>query len=125
MRVYQNAWLKNRRNAWLAENGPCRICGSWEQLEVDHIEPLTKEAHRIWGWTAERREAELAKCQALCRACHELKTAREKAGLTVTQAYAILGWYEAGESIRELARRFNTDPKYCDNWRNGISPDAE
>lgn len=71
---YQNQWLKDRRNAWLKENGPCKHCGSWENLEVDHIDPAQKVTHRVWSWREERRLVELAKCQVLCHDCHEKKT---------------------------------------------------
>lgn len=69
--------MKRRRMAWLSENGPCQNCGSWEDLEVDHINGSEKVSHRIWSWSQERRETELAKCQALCAICHQEKSAEE------------------------------------------------
>ncbi len=74
MRAYQRQWWRNRRLKWLAENGPCVKCGSSLNLEVDHIDPKTKVSHKVWSWSKPRREAELAKCQVLCRDCHRLKT---------------------------------------------------
>lgn len=73
-RAYGRAWIAKRRNAWLQANGPCKRCGSEENLEVDHIDPMAKVSHRIWSFSAEKREAELAKCQVLCKACHRKKT---------------------------------------------------
>ena len=73
-RQYQREWMRRRRLAWIATNGPCRECGSSDDLEVDHIDPSTKVAHKVWSWAREKREAELAKCQVLCRACHLAKT---------------------------------------------------
>lgn len=67
------------RKQWFAKNGPCTTCGSWEDLQVDHINPNTKVSWGYWRWTKERREEELSKCQALCRTCHLAKTAEEKA----------------------------------------------
>jgi hypothetical protein len=64
------AKLCKRRADWFAENGPCRKCGSWDQLELDHIEPSDKEHHVIWSWSEERRQKELQKCQVLCHWCH-------------------------------------------------------
>lgn len=69
--------VRARRVKWLEENGPCVKCGSDENLEVDHIDPSEKTSHRIWSWSDERREAELKKCQVLCRECHEKKTGFE------------------------------------------------
>lgn len=71
---YQNARMQRLRIAWLKDNGPCKKCGSSENLEVDHIDRTTKISHRVWSWSEQRRVAELAKCQVLCRACHINKT---------------------------------------------------
>lgn len=76
-REYQNRWMKSRREAWLKDNGPCTSCGSWEELEVDHIIGNEKVNHRIWSWSKERRDKELAKCQVLCNPCHREKTREE------------------------------------------------
>jgi hypothetical protein len=79
MRRYQNAWMKKRRDAAVAAmGGKCARCGAAERLEVDHIDPSTKIAHSIWSWAADRRAAELAKCQLLCRPCHITKSADER-----------------------------------------------
>lgn len=72
-RACQAKYLKSVREAWLAEHGPCWWCGSSFKLEVDHIDPAEKTSHRIWSWSKERRDAELAKCQVLCWGCHRLK----------------------------------------------------
>lgn len=66
-----------RREKWIADNGPCRMCESDDRLEVDHIDPSLKVSHRIWSWSEAKMFQELAKCQVLCRKCHEEKTARE------------------------------------------------
>ena len=58
-------------------NGPCAVCKSEKELEVDHVDPNQKVSHRIWSWTKERRGKELEKCQVLCHVCHEAKTAME------------------------------------------------
>lgn len=73
-RTYAREWIQERRNQWFKENGPCQECGSWINLELDHIDPKTKVSHRVWSWSEERRNKELAKCQALCRQCHKRKT---------------------------------------------------
>lgn len=71
------AKVKARRKEWLDINGPCVQCGSQVELQVDHINPSTKVSHKVWSWSEERRLEELAKCQVLCRKCHEAKTSRE------------------------------------------------
>lgn len=75
---YSVQWSARRREELLRENGPCKKCGSWDRLEVDHINPEQKVSHRIWRWKAETRLAELKKCQPLCYECHKKKSAEEK-----------------------------------------------
>lgn len=76
MRRYQLQWLARRRSEWIQANGPCRLCGSWQNPEVDHVDPATKAmpSSNIWSRRKEIREAELAKCQVLCGPCHQSKT---------------------------------------------------
>jgi hypothetical protein len=69
-REYARRWLAARRAAWFAGKC-CAFCGSVNNLELDHIDPAKKVAHRIWSWSAARREAELAKCRSLCDRCHK------------------------------------------------------
>lgn len=79
MRRYQGAWLKKRRATILLRlGGRCVQCGAAENLELDHIDPAQKTSHRIWSWSWPRIEAEVAKCQLLCRPCHVEKTNTEK-----------------------------------------------
>lgn len=71
------------RSAWLVEHGPCVKCGSWEVLEIDHIDPESKDPRlrpssaNYWRWDKEVRDKELAKCQVLCKKCHRSKTNQE------------------------------------------------
>lgn len=62
--------IKPRREAWVASHC-CEICGSKEDLHLHHVDPTKKISHRIWSWSDARREAELEKCIALCRKCHQ------------------------------------------------------
>jgi 5-methylcytosine-specific restriction endonuclease McrA len=74
---YQREWIARRREEWFDENGPCAQCGSDEALQIDHIDREKKVDHRVWSWSKERREAELAKCQVLCGECHGKKSIDE------------------------------------------------
>jgi 5-methylcytosine-specific restriction endonuclease McrA len=83
-REYQRAWLLARRNRGVALLGSCCAdCGSFDNLEFDHIDPETKDSRlkgsdrgtgSLWSWSWERIEIELAKCQLLCTACHKKKS---------------------------------------------------
>jgi hypothetical protein len=77
-RAYDREWIKKRRDAWFAVNGPCVDCGSSENLELDHDNRSEKVSHRVWSWSEERRSIELAKCVARCRKCHRAKTNEER-----------------------------------------------
>jgi hypothetical protein len=77
-REYQRAWIAERRNEWIAANGPCVVCGSRDRLEADHQDRSTKtySPRAIWSMALDNpnRIAELAKLQVLCFSCHKAKT---------------------------------------------------
>lgn len=73
-RAFCRTWVAKRRAAWLAANGPCVRCGATERLEIHHKDPAAKSSHRVWSWNIVRRNAELAKCEVLCRPCHQVET---------------------------------------------------
>lgn len=74
---YQNQWVANRRAKWLQENGLCKVCGSPDNLQMDHIDPKNKITHKVWSRNEEFRSIELKKCQVLCVKCHRLKSNKE------------------------------------------------
>lgn len=117
-REYQLQWMIERRTAWVLENGPCS-CGSWDQLEVDHIDASQKEMNpsAIWSRRQEIREAELAKCQVLCEDCHKAKKRinqeqprgenSSSAILTASQVLEAKDLYSKGDvTFRELGERY-------------------
>jgi 5-methylcytosine-specific restriction endonuclease McrA len=75
--AYQLRWLNKHRDEWFAKHGPCVLCGSSKNLQVDHIDPSKKVSHKVWTWAKARREAELKKCQVLCEPCHKSKTKQQ------------------------------------------------
>jgi hypothetical protein len=78
-RRYQRAWVSARRAAWFARFAGCASCGRTDALEVHHTDPGQKVSHRVWSWSHERRELELAKCVPLCRRCHVRQTKEQVA----------------------------------------------
>lgn len=75
-REYQRKW-KAKRRAEFFEGKCCEECGGAENLELHHEDRSKKESHKIWSWSKERREAELAKCVVLCRDCHWQETYKQ------------------------------------------------
>lgn len=76
-RAYLREWMRARRAEWLADKG-CVWCGATANLQIDHIDRTQKVSHRVWSWSRPKRDAELAKCQVLCKPCHLRKTADER-----------------------------------------------
>jgi hypothetical protein len=75
----QRNWIAARRARYESERGGCcQKCKSAVNLEFHHRVREEKISNRIWGWRKERIEAELAKCDLLCRDCHFLETAKER-----------------------------------------------
>ncbi|MFD8594564.1 HNH endonuclease [Kitasatospora sp. NPDC059646] len=56
-------WSSRRARALAHDHFRCRICGARENLEVDHIVPVSRGG----SW-------EPANLQTLCRSCHRTKT---------------------------------------------------
>jgi len=85
LKQYRKDWfqrvIQGRRRKWFEEHGPCVDCGSWENLEVDHVDRKVRGTsrynHAIFTWSEQRREVELAKCVARCHDCHLKKSKRE------------------------------------------------
>lgn len=113
-RAYQREWIARRRREWLEENGPCVRCGSWEKLELDHKNRLSKVNHKVWSWRESRRNEELSKCQALCEKCHQLKTTSE---LSLPIPHGTMVGYKSYRCRCDECREANT--KYSRAWRHG------
>ena len=68
-------YRKNKEKVWLVLGNKCSICGCRDNLQLDHIDPLTKKfdvtpklGHKLGPlWE------EIHKCQLLCEPCHKKK----------------------------------------------------
>ncbi len=83
MRKYLlDKYYRRKQTAVEALGGKCARCGGIESLEFDHVDRSTKEytlGHSFATLAETKLQAELLKCQLLCRECHILKT-REDLG---------------------------------------------
>lgn len=99
-RKYMREYMKRRYHQRMAEyrerfGGKCQRCGSTDQLEFDHIDRTTKVD--VIGALACKSdalvEAELKKCQLLCRDCH-LKKGREAGDVPAAVEHGTDGMYQ-------------------------------
>ena len=56
--------------------GKCFKCNSIKDLQLDHINPQTKNftVAKLWNSKKKIFDLEISKCQLLCKKCHEEKT---------------------------------------------------
>lgn len=115
-RQYQREWVARRRAEWFAGK-TCWRCGSTDDLQIDHRDPRDKVTNAIWSWATPRRDAELAKCQVLCKPCHQWKTTgceehvlrgqhNGRARLTEAMVIEARRLHADGEAFRSLAQRY-------------------
>jgi hypothetical protein len=81
-REYTKRYIANLRAAWIAEQGDkCNYCATTQgPFDIDHINRALKthKVTRLWFMNKATRDAELAKCQVLCKPCHKQKTRYER-----------------------------------------------
>ena len=118
--------MARRRAEWMTAHGPCVDCGSWDDLQVDHVDASTKVTHRVWSWAKDRREAELAKCAVRCVRCHDAKTVAcredphgEQHWCAKLKANQIPDIRTSHLSISHLARVYGVSRKAIRNVRQG------
>lgn len=120
--------VQARRLKWIADNGPCVKCGTWDNIEIDHIDPSTKEYEIdiVWRRSQQIRDYELAKCQALCKPCHiEKTTIEQKNAKPVTHgSYKSYRKYKCRCEICVLTMRKRAQ-KYRENNREKINSYAK
>ena len=78
---YRRSYYRKRRSHLIdLLGGKCVICGSTERLEIDHIDPATKEfdiSSMVLHTSEKHLTEELQKCQLLCRKCHIQKSKKD------------------------------------------------
>jgi hypothetical protein len=77
---YQLDRYHRRRKQILVDlGGKCVECESTESLEIDHIDYTDKSfsVAKMWSKNEKDFQAEMAKCQLLCKKHHIAKTSRE------------------------------------------------
>ena len=86
---FREYWAKRREFIVNYLGGKCDICGSTENLEIDHIDP-SKKSFNISPFDAlDKTMSELEKCHLLCKKHHLEKTSSENSGFTHGTMY---GW---------------------------------
>jgi 5-methylcytosine-specific restriction endonuclease McrA len=67
---------RRMQDAFAILGGSCVVCGSKENLQLDHFDPMGKSftIGKLWSVSQERFLEELSKCQLLCGECHLAKT---------------------------------------------------
>lgn len=81
MREYHIKRYYSLRNGAIVKlGGECILCGGKEGLQLDHIDPKSKEIDisKMLNVSLERFWKEVSKCQLLCKACHAKKTVLER-----------------------------------------------
>lgn len=130
-KLAQKAWyervVKVRRREWFEKNGPCVDCGTWDHLELDHVDPKTKISHAVWSWGDRKRTIELAKCKVRCHGCHLEKTKRDLREMDVNAYLRIvdppgMAWCCTGAHFAPIGdfsknkkkrRGLQTECRYC------------
>lgn len=104
-RVYMRSRYHTLRNEFIVRlGGMCKLCGAVDNLEFDHIDPQTKveSISKLWSHAKEIIEAELAKCQLLCKSCHLSKSLATLPKLE----HGTVGMYERHKCRCDVCRRF-------------------
>jgi 5-methylcytosine-specific restriction endonuclease McrA len=130
-REYQRNWMRARRQEWISKQGGCVDCGSYEELEVDHVDPAQKEFEvaSLWSRCLEVRERELAKCVVRCHECHANKTTEFRRNTGLVEVCRKIGpegtaWCSGHQEFHPIAvfgsraDNWNGLREYCKRFRN-------
>lgn len=97
MNEYMKARYKKRREEVIIKlGGECKNCHSVDNLELDHIDPKSKfnTIARLSSASEVIFQAEVAKCQLLCRPCHMKKTMVDLGQLDARENHGTLSSYK-------------------------------
>lgn len=103
---------KRRKRIIEGLGGECSECGKQEDLEIDHIDPETKSfaiGKKLASVSKDKLDAEVEKCQLLCRECHDQKTTGGSGRKMVTMRCPCCG-SEFTREYRNIGRGKRT---YC------------
>lgn len=75
--------------------GKCFKCNSIEDLQLDHINPKTKNftVAKLWNSKKKVFDLEISKCQLLCKKCHEEKTLLDMGRLSAKITHGTISSY--------------------------------
>ena len=103
--------------------GKCFKCNSIENLQLDHINPQTKNftVAKLWNSKKEVFDLEIGKCQLLCEKCHEEKTLLDMGKVSAKITHGTLSSYRyckckiCKKAKSEYMQEFRKKKKALDN----------
>lgn len=100
---------KKMTEAKLKLGNKCFKCNCTENLQLDHIDPESKNftIAKLWNSKPEIFNAELAKCQLLCLKCHQEKTLLDMGRISAKNTHGTLSSYRYCKC--SLCRKANTE----------------
>ena len=133
--------FRHKRKARIIEylGGVCVVCGTTQELEIDHIDPSLKSfvlngnnLNRTWEFLL----PEIKKCQLLCNAHHIEKSRQEQLGkapwnkgISLLSPDSHGNWqaYDKRACRCEICKAWkkNYRKKLVDSWGNPLSGEAE
>jgi len=132
--LYQLIWMRERRQKWIDENGPCKKCGSKKKLGVVNTvyEKGRQYKRSCWSWSDENRAEHLKNCIVLCHA-HALEFHAEEmkkrllgkpgynSKLTKEMVWSIRGRLLGKESVRAIAEAHGVHHSIISHIKNGYA----
>ena len=99
--------LINERKLQFFSGKCCRSCKATNNLQLHHRDPSTKigRTQSIWSWCEKKRFAEIAKCDVLCRSCHNSHHKKEEVKLFPRNS--------SGKFIKGGSRGVSVQEKKC------------